>query len=351
MHPILFKKINMNIQVIRRSLTKKLSNIFKTTNQEFYKNVDRNEIKSILVIRPNHRLGNQILVTPLLCELESQFPNAKITYFGKGNLSVSLFKNFKNVEHYIILPKNHFKEIHKYLYCWISLFLFKKFDLVINVNNHSSSGNLLTTISKARFKVLNNDFTKETLQCTERHFAKVPIENLRKSFHYHLNEQYPPLNLKYEESSKDELSWYQNHVSRTTKPVIFLFTNATGGKDYDETFWNELYQNLKIELSNHHIVEMLPVENVSKFDFKIDSFYSTSMDEMCTVLNQGALCITGDCGIMHLSVASRIPTIALFKNKNTENYEPYGGYSRSLITDQLTMNEIVSEIVKTTDNL
>ena len=30
----------------------------------------------IVVLRPNHRLGNTVLLTPLICELEARFPGA-----------------------------------------------------------------------------------------------------------------------------------------------------------------------------------------------------------------------------------------------------------------------------------
>lgn len=35
-------------------------------------------IRSILVVRPNVRLGNNLLLTPLLAELEQKFPLARI---------------------------------------------------------------------------------------------------------------------------------------------------------------------------------------------------------------------------------------------------------------------------------
>jgi heptosyltransferase-3 len=34
-------------------------------------------VARILVIRPNHRLGNQLLLTPLLQEIEKLYPAAK----------------------------------------------------------------------------------------------------------------------------------------------------------------------------------------------------------------------------------------------------------------------------------
>jgi len=235
------------------------------------------------------------------------------------------------------------RKLPQYIFVWISLF-FKKFDLVINANSHSSSGSLLTTISNAKYKILNNEEANKVLGTKEIHLAIQPIECLRKAFGYQTSGSYPSLDLKYHSVPKIDLKWYQTSEIRKQKPVVFLFTNATGDKDFDGIFWSEIYSQLKIKLPNHHIVEMLPIENISKFNFEIDYFYSKNLDEMCLVLNQGNLCITADCGIMHLAVASRIPTIGLFKFNNIEKYKPYGNKSIAIDTRLKSSLEITQEM-------
>jgi ADP-heptose:LPS heptosyltransferase len=59
---------------------------------------DASEIKRILITRPNHRLGNQLLITPLLKEVHDQFPNARLDLFLKGNLGHMIFKNYEYVD-------------------------------------------------------------------------------------------------------------------------------------------------------------------------------------------------------------------------------------------------------------
>jgi heptosyltransferase-3 len=335
----------MNIQKIRRSITKNIFSVFVSNQQKTYENIDRNSIKKILIIRPNHRLGNQILMTALMCEIEKEFPNAEMSYLGKGNLSIALFKNFQSLNSFVLLPKKHFKQLLQYLSVWVSMF-FKKYDLVINVNAHSSSGKTLTSISNSKYKILNNEKANNKLNCQEMHLATQPIEILRKSFGYNADETYPCLDLKHPTVPKHRLDWFTKKMERMDKPVIFLFTNATGDKDYNQEFWQELYTQLKLQLPNHHIVEMLPIENRSKFNFEIDYFYSKSMDEMCQVLNHGAICISGDCGVMHLAVASRIPTLGLFKFDNMDKYKPYGNMNSVIDTRVTSVNEIVHEVSK-----
>lgn len=104
------------INLFRKSITKNL--FVKTINEtKSVQNSIKNpsEIKRILIVRPNHRLGNQLLITPLLQEVITTFPEAKIDLFLKGNLGPILFKNYPEVNKIIALPRKHFKEIIKYL--------------------------------------------------------------------------------------------------------------------------------------------------------------------------------------------------------------------------------------------
>ena len=79
------KKIN----AFRRKLTKLLTkNIGNTQIYENYDLVNKEDIKRILICRPNHRLGNQLLITPIVQELIEIFPNSKIDLFVKGNMTV-----------------------------------------------------------------------------------------------------------------------------------------------------------------------------------------------------------------------------------------------------------------------
>jgi hypothetical protein len=52
-------------------------------------------VARILVIRPNHRLGNQLLLTPLLQEIEKLYPAAKVSLLVKGSAAPAIFKSYK----------------------------------------------------------------------------------------------------------------------------------------------------------------------------------------------------------------------------------------------------------------
>ena len=60
--------------------------------------IERAKVKRILITRPNGRLGNLLLITPLLQEIEAIFPDAKIDLFVKGGMASSLFRNYHNIQ-------------------------------------------------------------------------------------------------------------------------------------------------------------------------------------------------------------------------------------------------------------
>ncbi len=142
----MLKKIN----ILRRKITKLFTKNIGKIDYPIIP-IEKAEIKKILICRPNHRLGNQILLASLIQELEQIFPNCKIDLFVKGNLSKIIYKNYDSIDTIILLPKKHFKNLVQYLHGWIKL-RSKKYDLAINVINYSSSGRLSTKFSNAKYK-------------------------------------------------------------------------------------------------------------------------------------------------------------------------------------------------------
>lgn len=333
----------MKIQEIRRKLTRSFFGLGTKHKQTLYQPTDLEKIKTVLIIRPNHRLGNQLLVTPILVELINRIPEVQITYLGKGDLSKTLFQHFKAVNRFLLMPKKHFKALHSYLGVYAKV-IFNKYDLVINMAEGSSSGNLLTRLARAKYKVLNNKHTNQQLNITEVHMALRPIANFRVCFNLPSKDPYPNLSLGFPKPTISSIKWYSDKEERLKKPILFLFTNATGNKDYDATFWKEMATLVTQKFPEHHLVEFLPICGTSKLNGAIDQFYSKDLMEMAKVLACGDIIITGDCGIMHLAVAAPIKTIALFKSNSIDKYKPYGNQNCVIDTRNYSPKEIVQQI-------
>ena len=110
---------NFNINAYRRKGTKIITQFFLKTKP--LKVSEKPIINKILISRPNHRLGNQLLITPLIQEIKHQFPDAKIYLFTKGTLSLEIFKHDPSIVKHFNLPKKHFKDFYQYLRVWTEL--------------------------------------------------------------------------------------------------------------------------------------------------------------------------------------------------------------------------------------
>lgn len=308
------------------------------------------DVKHVLIIRPNHRLGNQLLLTPIVQEVINTFPNCKVDLFVKGGVAFPIFENYERVNKIIQLPKKPFNNLFKYAKSWVSI-KNKTYDLVLNGDKNSSSGRLLTQLSKSKFKIFGEtNKAIETKYSDYKHISKYPIYNLR----YYLaklgisdnNKPLPVLDIKL---SKDEISNGKkilNAIIKNNKNTICIYTNATGDKCYSENWWITFYNRLLIEYPEYNIIEMLPIENVSKINFKAPHFYSKDIREMGAIIKNTSVFISADNGVMHLASASLIPTIGFFSITNESVYGSYGNGSIALNTNKTDIEIWIQSINK-----
>lgn len=340
-------KINQVRRALMRGIT---SNIGKSNHNEKSDLIDPNQIKRVLISRPNHRLGNLLLITPLVQEVAQTFPQCKIDLFVKGNLAPIIFENYENIGQIIKLPKKHFKDLVGYLNGWISI---KKqhYDLAINVDKDSSSGRLSVQMANATYKFfgeVNEDIQSE--HDDYNHMAKRPVYNLR-SYLTQLgiskNENpVSPLLLQLSNAEKKAGKEILDQLVSPEKKTICIFTFATGDKCYSVEWWTQFYERLKSEFGDYNILEVLPIENVSQIGFKAPTFYSKDIREIAALFSNTALFIGADCGMMHLASAVQTPTIGLFSVTSIEKYQPYNANSLGIQTDAPELNDWIKTIHK-----
>ncbi|KVV13210.1 glycosyltransferase family 9 protein [Flavobacterium sp. TAB 87] len=335
-------QINALRRRITRSLTKNVGTAKLKNNRNANSKVD---FKNVLISRPNHRLGNLLLISPLVQEINATFPDCKIDLFVKGGLAPIIFKNYTSVDNYINLPKKPFNELLKYIQVWIKIKQ-KKYDLVINIDKNSSSGRLSTQYANADYKFFGEDNEAITTRYKDHvHMAKYPLYEFR----YYLEQlgfpnkekEIPTINMKLSNLELKQSKIILDELVPNDKKTIAIFTFATGEKCYSPEWWNPFYEKLKIAFPDYHIVEVLPVENVSQINFKAPSFYSKDVREIAAFIANTELFIGADSGIMHLACASQIPVLGLFSVTIPEKYEPYGNGSIAIDTNTTTAEGII----------
>ena len=340
----ILKKLNPLRRKVMRRLTKNIGDSsYKLSGGE-----EKVEVKRILISRPNHRLGNLLLITPLLQEIETTLPDCKVHLFVKGNLGPILFQNYLNVDHFIKLPRKPFQDLLKYAQGWLAL---KKrhYDVVMNIEKGSSSGRLSTQFANADYKFYGNINEDDLVQYPDQdHMAKMPVYHFRDCLsrmgHDVSAGAIPPLDLRLNDSERAEGKKILRNLVKNNKKTISLFTFATGSKCYSDEWWEKMYGHLKKEFPDHNIVEVLPVENVSGIGFTAPSFYSRELRQIGSFISNCDIFIGADSGIMHLASSVNTPTIGLFSVTNPDRYEPYNDSSIAVDTNEVSTDELMIKI-------
>jgi heptosyltransferase-3 len=179
-------------------------------------------------------------------------------------------------------------------------------------------------------------------------------EFLKDNLDIEYNQEIPSLNIKLKDT---EIEYGRNELLslfNNEKETICLFTHATGEKCFSEEWWLSFYEKLKVTFYEYNFLEILPIENISKLNFCITTYYSTDIRKIASILSNCKIFIGADSGMMHLASASQTITIGLFKVTEMELYSPYNNLNTSFNTNFISQYEIIesiSVIIKKSDLL
>ncbi len=305
-------------------------------------------IRRILICRPNHRLGNMLMITPLIQDIAHYFPDATVDLFVQGGAAVPIFRNYPQVSRIIQLPGRPFNHLLDYAAGWGSIHFGRKYDLVINAYGGSSSGRLSTQFARGKNRIFIEDRKTAGIPPEEddRHMAKYPAEQFRlqmmKAGIFSPAGPVPFMDLLLDKQEIAAGYAALRAITGNDRPTICLFTNATGDKLYPAAWWSEVYQKLREAHTEENIVEVLPVGASSQLSEELPRYFDRDIRKVAAFFRNCALVIAGDSGIMHLASASGVPVLGLFKATNIRVYAPYNPGSRAIDTRSLTADEIVA---------
>src|SRR5690606_31034460 len=106
---------------------------------------------------------------------------------------------------------------------------------------------------------------------------------------------------------------------------------------------------LQQEFPEYQLVEVLPVENISRLSFRLPTFYSKDVREIGSFIANTALFIGADSGITHLASAVGTPCLALFSVTSALKYGPYHPRSMALHTNQLDEKQLGTQLRRLLD--
>jgi ADP-heptose:LPS heptosyltransferase len=287
-------------------------------------------IHRILVCRPNHRLGNAILLSPLLQDIDTRFPGAEIDIVSAGTAAITLLATRFSVRSVMAFPRRTAR------HPWACLALIRqlrrnRYDLAIDACPNSYSGRLALGICRARYKIgfplstRVGDALRGYLDDCPPHMAKRAVHLLRTACAHSCMADWPALRI---ELHPGELERGRRALATLVEgaggPVIGIFSNATGIKRYPESWWADFVDALRAHRPDIRFVNVLAEHGRSQLPGVEAAFYSRDLRKLAAVLAGMDGFISADCGVMHLACAVQTPTLGLFVLPNHDKYGPYG---------------------------
>jgi ADP-heptose:LPS heptosyltransferase len=338
----------MNIEESRRRILRTLSmQLLRATDRRLshHVNVSRSGVRRILVCRPNHRLGNLLLLTPLLVELQRTMPLARVDIVVAGDLGSDLFRAFPNVGRIHVLSRrmagHPFATIRTVLQIRRT-----KYDLALDPSEASQSGRLLLALVRATHLVGAPRRSKSRVlestgqPCAPAHMAQWPVSLLRRALPGGLSPAAGPCPNLTIHLSRDERRSARRTLDGLLRAeglaaagiVVGVFADATGAKRYDANWWQRFIVEIRARHPAWSLVEIAPPDGHSRLSSRLPVFSSPSPREVAAIVSMMTCFVCADCGVMHLASASGTPTIGLFRATDAAKYGPYGALDRAIDT-------------------
>lgn len=305
-------------------------------------------IHRVLICRPNHRLGNAVLLSPLIRQVELLYPGAEIDILA-SEVASTLFANRFRVGKVFAVPRR----VARHLPGTCSLLRElrrQRYDLAIDACHGSQSGRLALGMARARYKLGCPD--AEAYPDSAWRMLDAPVHHALRSV-YLLRAAYsgrrpdtpfPALDIGLSQDEKLQaapvLASLCPQSDRRNVAVLGIFTNATGRKRYDEAWWAIFLETFGQRCPEVQIVDLVAAHGTSQVGGRFVPFYTQNLRRLGSLIANMQGFISADCGVMHLAAASGTPTLGLFNTTDPAKYAPYGPGNEALDTHALAPGEV-----------
>jgi ADP-heptose:LPS heptosyltransferase len=327
----------------------------------------------ILVVQIG-RLGDVILLTPMLRALKQKFPQSEI-HFLAGRRNAIMLKGNPHVSKVFTYDKNPYK---------IILLLLQlrreKYDLWIDPKDHySRESSLLARFSNAKKKIGCNkkggeifethvEFPGEmkTLHMVERNLLAIQFLKVN---HHNIRSELPLLPesesfvgefLKENAEEKNPSVLRTSPFLRETlkKKVVVNISASTESRYWQQEKWTELFKSDVFK--NRQIFLTFAPEDLAKAEELLREtpgltlFRSRSIWDVVSLVKAADVVITPDTAVVHIAAAFDKPIVALFPAQewNFYKFRPLSTHAEELFKEGRSIPQIpVSEVVEAVERI
>lgn len=279
-------------------------------------------IQRVLICRPNHRLGNTVMLTALMSEIESRFPGAEVDVLGSGGATRSVYAGFDCLGELFLLDRRALRRPFATIGTLRKLRA-KRYDLVVDAAAGSSSGRIAASMARARFQLSVDALGSDV----PTHFAARPVRALRRALGVADATPVPNLDLRLSTAERVAGAAALARVLRVpdpSGPTLAIFPNATGRKCLDATWWQTFVSELLARVGPLRIVELVAADGQSRIGNAYPTYFTSDPRKLAAFIDAAGIYVSADCGVMHLAAATSAITIGIFGATDPERYAPYG---------------------------
>ena len=329
-----------------KNLLSRLVSFFIKKEKLEKEKVDFSKVKRILLVRQDKRLGNLILTLPVVSAIRKKFPQSQIGYLADRCYS-EILQMSPDLNEVIVIRKN-------LLGFWSDVKKIRRanFDLTVDLsdeNNFSLSNAWLTYLSQAPIragyeKTQNKGFLN--LEVPIIHKERHVVERHLDLWRFLAGEvSTPEFNLKIDSQNQ---SWAENYLtSKKVSQNDFLMGIHIGGrgkKRWEIENFAEIInwltkEKYKIIIFWGKEEEKLLSALRRKSNDKIIISDLLTMQKLAAVIRRCNLFISSDTGPMHLAVALKVPTLAIFTDSDVKKYGPKGELHR-IVSDEISLEKV-----------
>jgi heptosyltransferase-3 len=282
------------------------------------------EVKQILVVRANYRLGNIVIATALLPVLQKAYPGAAIDYLvGEGPAKLLAGLPIRHVE---TITRRWLRTPWK-AFAMVRLLRRRRYDLAIDGSFNSFSGTFYAWLTGARHRAGAQGGADRLLTIV------LPVPASLESYGVApwLAEKIgfslvPQTRLQVSAADRQNLyHWLDSHGgSRIRPPMLAVFVGGHHDKRWPAKPWPTL---VLVGPEERELVGILMAAERGS----LRVIPPQALPRFAALLAESALLITTDSGPLHMAAALQVPVLALIQTPHSLRFMPPGTMHRTVM--------------------
>jgi heptosyltransferase-3 len=319
--------------------------------------LDPAQIHSVLIGRINGRLGNTLFLTPMIERLHALLPAARIDLALSYPNAPALLAGMPGVRQVILFPHKGRGIIPGYLRALRQLRA-TQYDLAIDPTPYSTSGRLLLSLTRARFRL---GFSLPSQWAALTHAVPLPGATMHQGrqpaylIATALGADWQPaaqrlwLPLRPDETAAGHAAIRVAVEAATPglasdRPIVGYFGHATGLKALGPAWWGSFWRAFLALHPEVVPLEFLPAAAAAATVPGFATVHLASQRQLTAAIATLRMFISADAGPMHLASTTETPTIGLFKVTDPTLYGPMKAQDHSIDVARLAPDEVAARV-------